>query len=123
MADESNERGRKAQAAEPDTPPGVKLPSGKTATKRKWKGRDLINAYRALPPKATTMEQGYAILSVVCQIDGKPMVYEDVLDMDGDDLMTLMTSQVFLANLMLPAGFLAPQSSPASSASDSHPES
>ncbi len=107
------------EAPKPSGPWSLKLPSGKIATRRKWKGKDLINAYRAVPGDAGSMEKGYALLAMYFEIDGKPFVYEDVLEMDGDDLMALMTNPVFLGNFKLPAALLGPPSSPALSSTGS----
>ena len=67
----------------------ITLPSGKTAEVRKGKGRDLIRAHRAVADKSEPMSVSFALIAELARVDGKPLVYEDILDMDLDDVLTL----------------------------------
>jgi hypothetical protein len=108
-------------AQSPDAPEvrSVTLPSGKTATLRKGKGRDLMRAQRALAGNSDPTAIVFALIAELAQIDGAPIVYEDVLEMDLDDVLALQ-AEVAGANFHEPAqGFPAPAASRASSASAS----
>lgn len=62
------------------------LPSGKTAVIRKGKGNDLLQAQM----KAKTSEEIiYALIAELSEIDGQSLVYEDLLDMDLEDVVAL----------------------------------
>ncbi len=64
----------------------IVLPSGRKATIREGKGRDLLNAQRiAQSPE----EIIYALLAELVQIDGIKHVYEDILDMPLTDVLAL----------------------------------
>ena len=65
------------------------LPSGREAEIRKGKGRDLIRAHRSVAGNSEPMSVSFALIAELVQIDGKPLVYEDILDMDLDDVLTL----------------------------------
>lgn len=67
----------------------TKLPSGKQAEVRQGKGRDLIRAHRAVAGNAEPMSVSFALIAELARIDGKPLVYEDVLEMDLDDVLAL----------------------------------
>lgn len=67
----------------------ITLPSGKTAELRKGKGRDLMRAHRAVAGNSEPMSLGFALIAELAQVDGKPLVYEDILEMDLDDVLTL----------------------------------
>lgn len=67
----------------------VPLPSGRRAEVRKGKGRDLMRAHRAVAGNSEPMSVSFALIAEVTRIDGKPLVYEDLLDMDLDDVLTL----------------------------------
>jgi hypothetical protein len=64
----------------------VILPSGRTAQFRPGKGRDLIAAQRVAK---TPDEVAFALISVLATIDGAPIVYEDLLEMDLPDVLKL----------------------------------
>ncbi|MBI3584196.1 MAG: phage tail assembly protein [Nitrospinae bacterium] len=64
----------------------IVLPSGKKATLRKGKGRDLFNAQRKAKDPA---EMQWALLSELVEIDGKKVVFEDLLEMDLPDVYML----------------------------------
>lgn len=64
------------------------LPSGKIATFEKGKGKDLLQAQI----KAKTSDEiPYALLAELCEIDGQKLVYEDILELDLEDVITLQT--------------------------------
>lgn len=62
------------------------LPSGKTATIENGKGRDLLQAQM----KAKTADEiPYALIAELVEIDGQKLVYEDILELDLEDVITL----------------------------------
>ena len=62
------------------------LPSGKIATFEKGKGKDLLQAQM----KAKTSDEiPYALLAELCEIDGQKLVYEDILELDLEDVIAL----------------------------------
>ncbi len=62
------------------------LPSGKIATLVKGKGKDLLQAQM----KAKTSEEiPYALIAELVEIDGSKLVYEDILEMDLEDVIAL----------------------------------
>src|ERR1700687_1760757 len=67
----------------------ITLPSGKTAEVRKGKGRDLMRAHHAVAGNSEPMSVSFALIAELARVDGKPLVYEDILEMDLDDVLTL----------------------------------
>jgi hypothetical protein len=65
------------------------LPSGKRAEVRKGKGRDLMRAHRAAAGNTEPMSVSFALIAELARIDGKPLVFEDVLEMDLEDVLAL----------------------------------
>lgn len=64
------------------------LPSGKIAVLRKGKGNDLLQAQM----KAKNSEEiPYALIAELVEIDGQSLVYEDILDMDLEDVIALQS--------------------------------
>ena len=62
------------------------LPSGKIATFEKGRGKDLLQAQI----KAKTSDEiPYALLAELCEIDGQKLVYEDILELDLEDVIAL----------------------------------
>ena len=62
------------------------LPSGKNATIRDCKGKDLLQAQI----KAKNSEEiPYALIAELCEIEGQNLVYEDILEMDLADVIAL----------------------------------
>lgn len=62
------------------------LPSGKTAKFKDGKGRDLLNAQR----KAKTSDEIlFALIAEITEIEGEAVIYEDLLDMDLEDVLAL----------------------------------
>jgi hypothetical protein len=92
----------------------VTLPSGRSAAIRRGIGRDLMRAQRAArssEPAAIV----FALVAELVRIDGKPMVYEDVLAMDLADVLVLQEEVV--GENFQEAAFPPPPPSPASSSS------
>lgn len=65
------------------------LPSGAVAEVRKGKGRDLMRAHRAVAGISEPMSVSFALIAELARVDGKPLVYEDVLEMNLDDVLAL----------------------------------
>ena len=64
------------------------LPSGKIAEIRKGRGYDLLQAQI----KAKDSEEiPYALIAELASINGQQLVYEDILDMDLEDVIALQT--------------------------------
>lgn len=62
------------------------LPSGKIATIENGKGRDLLQAQM----KAKTADEiPYALIAELVEIDGQKLVYEDILELDLEDVIAL----------------------------------
>ncbi len=99
------------------------LPSGRIATIREGRGRDLITAQRAVGRTAESNAMIQALVALLCIVDGKELVYEDVLDMPVADV--LMLEGEVLGNF--PVGqasslsYPMPPASPDSSSSASAP--
>jgi hypothetical protein len=89
----------------------ITLPSGKTAVIRRGKGRDLMRAQRAVAGNSDPSAVVFALIAELTQIDGAPIVYEDVVEMDLGDVLVLQ-AEVTGANFPEPA-----QDSPAPAAS------
>ena len=64
----------------------LSLPSGKTAILRKGKGFDL---YQAQKKAKTSEEIPYALIAELAEIDGQKLVYEDILELDLEDVIAL----------------------------------
>lgn len=66
------------------TEKNVTLDDGRVITRRpgKLKVRDMIDAKRQAGVDAGEMEIGFALIARMINIDGKPAVYDDVLDFD-----------------------------------------
>ena len=67
----------------------ITLPSGKLAELRKGKGRDLMRAHRAVAGNPEPMSISFALIAELVRVEGNPLVYEDILEMDLDDVLTL----------------------------------
>lgn len=64
----------------------ITLPSGKIATIHKGVGFDLLQAQM----KAKNPEEiPYTLIAELAEIDGNKLVYEDILQMDLEDVITL----------------------------------
>ena len=67
-------------------PKELTLPSGKIAIIEKGKGKDLLQAQI----KAKTSDEiPYALIAELVEIDGQKLVYEDILEMDLEDVLSL----------------------------------
>ena len=64
----------------------ITLPSGKIATVRPGRGYDLLQAQ--LNAK-TSEEIPYALIAELAEIDGPKLVYEDILELDLEDVIAL----------------------------------
>jgi hypothetical protein len=83
--------------AEPKTKQ-ITLPSGRTAVIREGFGRDLMAAQRV----ATSVDAiPMALVAQLVEIDGKAIVYEDVLDMNLPDVLMLQ-GQVMSGDFDIP---------------------
>lgn len=98
MADRrSNERSLDSEPAR-----SIALPSGRAALIRKGKGRDLMRAQRAVASNPDSSAVVFALIAELAQIDGAPIVYEDVVEMDLADVLVLQ-AEVTGANFPEPA--------------------
>lgn len=105
------------QSAAPAQSRSIVLPSGKTAVIRRGKGRDLMRAQRAVIGNSDPTAVVFALIAELAQIDGAPIVYEDVVEMDLGDVLILQ-AEVTGANFPEPApDSPAPAASQGSSAS------
>ncbi len=77
------------------------LPSGRSASIRKGLGRDLMRAQRAAGASADASAVVFALIAELAEIDGKRVVYEDVLGMDLSDVLVLQ-AEVAGANFQDP---------------------
>jgi hypothetical protein len=97
----------------------IALPSDKTATIRRGKGRDLMRAQRAVAGNPDPTAVVFALIAELARIDGAPILYEDVVEMDLGDVLVLQ-AEVTGANFPEPApDSPAPAASQDSSASAS----
>ena len=62
------------------------LPSGKTATFKKGNRQTVLNAQRKAKYPEEIM---FALIAEITDIDGQPIVYEDLLEMDMEDVLIL----------------------------------
>jgi hypothetical protein len=81
-------------------PRRLALPSGSIAMVRKAFGRDLMRAQRAAAGGDPTAVV-FALIAEVAEVDGRRVVYEDVLAMDLADVIALQ-SEVIGENFQLP---------------------
>lgn len=109
----------------------ITLPSGRFATIREGRGRDLINAQRAVGRNAESTALLQALVAMLCTVDGQALIYEDVLEMPVGDVLMLegeVLGNFPVAQASLPAQpsnqqSPTPPASPASSISASAPAS
>lgn len=66
----------------------VFLPSGKTAVINPFKGKHVREAQKIADNDTSKML--FAMIAVTTTIDGKAIVMEDLDEMDGKDVLTLM---------------------------------
>ena len=67
----------------------ITLPSGRIATLRQGRGRDLIKAHRAVASDPEPIAVSFALIAELAMIDGRQIVYEDLLAMELDDVLAL----------------------------------
>jgi len=67
----------------------ITLPSGKIAETREGTARDWMNAQKAVVGDNNPMAAIYALIAELVQIDGKQIVYEEVIEMNLKDFMVL----------------------------------
>jgi hypothetical protein len=91
MADSSDTQAPPIMVSAPAPTKTITLPSGKTALVRRGKGKDLMAAQRALSVGGASDGPGLimALIAQLTLIDGQPIVYEDVLEMDAADVLEL----------------------------------
>jgi len=71
----------------------IELPSGARAEVRKGHGRDLMRAQRAAAGGDASAVI-FALVAEVARVDGRKLVYEDVLEMDLADVMALQAEVI-----------------------------
>ncbi len=77
-----------AESNEEEDTRTVDLPSGAHAEVRKGHGRDLMRAQRAAAGGDASAVV-FALIAELTRVDGRKIVYEDVLEMDLADVMAL----------------------------------
>lgn len=69
----------------------ITLPSGKKAKIREGKGRDLLQAWR----KAKSSDEVvFALMAELVEIEGKKVIYEDLLEMPLRDVLAIQSEIV-----------------------------
>ena len=76
----------------PDTR-NIELPSGACAAVRKGRGRDLMRAQRAASGGDSSAVV-FALIAELTLLDGRKLVYEDILEMDLEDVMVLQAEVI-----------------------------
>jgi hypothetical protein len=71
----------------------IDLPSGTRAEVRKGRGRDLMRAQRAAAGGDASAVI-FALIAELARVDGRKIVYEDVLEMDLADVMALQAEVI-----------------------------
>ena len=66
----------------------ITLPSGKIAVIKKGRGIDLLNAQKN---SNSSDEIPYALIAQLTEVDGQRLVYEDVLELDLEDVLAIQT--------------------------------
>jgi hypothetical protein len=70
----------------------ITLPSGRSATLRTAKVRDLLQAHRATGFSSEPMIIATALIAQVTLIDGHAVVYEDLLELPAEDGLVLQSA-------------------------------
>ncbi|HLW69375.1 MAG TPA: hypothetical protein VKS22_02015 [Candidatus Binataceae bacterium] len=70
----------------------ITLPSGRSATLREAKVRDLLQAHRTTGFSSEPMIIATALIAEVIVLDGKRVVYEDVLELSAEDGLVLQSA-------------------------------
>src|SRR6204780_982124 len=71
----------------------IELPSGKSAEVRKGFGRDLMRAQRAAAGGDANAVI-FALIAELTRVDGRKIVYEEVLEMELADVMALQAEVI-----------------------------
>jgi hypothetical protein len=82
-----------ATARDEQSTRAIDLPSGARAEVRKGYGRDLMRAQRAAAGGDASAVI-FALIAEVARVDGRKIVYEDVLEMDLADVMALQAEVI-----------------------------
>jgi hypothetical protein len=82
-----------AEAVEASETRTIELPSGARAEVRKGMGRDLMRAQRAVAGGDASAVV-FALIAELARIDGRKIVYEDVLEMELADVMALQAEVI-----------------------------
>ena len=82
-----------AEAMEDGGTKTIELPSGVRAEVRKGVGRDLMRAQRAVAGGDASAVV-FALIAELVRIDGRKIVYEDVLEMELADVMALQAEVI-----------------------------
>ncbi len=82
-----------AEAGDEQTARAIDLPSGARAVVRKGYGRDLMRAQRAAAGGDANAVV-FALIAEVTRVEGRKIVYEDVLEMDLADVMALQAEVI-----------------------------
>jgi hypothetical protein len=72
-----------------DKTTSITLPSGRTAVIRKAKVRDLLQAHRVVGFSDEPMAIAMGLVAQVVLIDGKSLLFEDVMDLPAEDGLAL----------------------------------
>jgi hypothetical protein len=88
----------------------ITLPLGGIATIREGRGLDLMHAQRAVNGNPDAMALIFSLIAELVQIDGHPVVYEDVLAMKLQDVIAIQ-AEVVGVNFQLPPPPTSPDSS------------
>jgi hypothetical protein len=99
----------------------ITLPSGCIATVREGRGRDLIQAQRAVGKTAESTALLQALVAMLCKVNDQELVYEDVLDMPVADV--LMLEAEVLGNFPQAASLMPPVSPGSSTSASAHANS
>ena len=95
MTEDLTVNGVKVGTPDADAPAGrtIDLPSGAAAVVRKGHGRDLMRAQRAAAGGDPTAVV-FALIAELAEVDGRRIVYEDVLAMDLVDVLALQAEVI-----------------------------
>lgn len=67
----------------------IDLPSGKTCIVKRFKGKHVQQAHRLMNSDGSDMVD--CLVAILCEIDGKPIIKEDLPEMDGLDYIKIIT--------------------------------
>jgi hypothetical protein len=88
----------------------LSLPSGKRAAIRKGFGRDLMRAQRVAGLDAEPGAVVFALIAELAEVDGRRILFEDVLAMELEDVL-LLQGEVIGPNFQSPPPLSLPRSS------------